>query len=85
MIPLFYFLLAWIVFLGLYGLMALMSIYQFMRFGIAQTGTWLTTVIFCTVTFLVVMGTGYLLIGVDWNQSLNLLGMFSVSAPAYLQ
>jgi hypothetical protein len=85
MIPLYIFLFIWLAFLGLYGLMSLVSVYQLMRYGIAQTGTWVTTVVFSTVALLVVLGAGSILISVDWNQSLNLFGTLSLSAPSYLQ
>ncbi len=85
MIPLYLFLLAWFVFLGFYGLMSLVSVFQLMRYGIAQTGTWVTTMLFCTVALLVVIGAGFFLLSTDWNQSLNILGAFSSNPTTYLQ
>jgi len=81
MIPLYVFLLAWLIFLVLYGVMALVSMLQFVRFGVAGTGTWLSTITFLVVALCVVFGTGWYLLGADWMQTLNLFGSLSSSVP----
>lgn len=80
MIPLSFFLFAWLAFIALYGVMGLVSLFQFLRFGVVGTGTWLSSVTFLTVALLVILGTGGYLLGVDWNQSLDLLGVIGPSS-----
>lgn len=84
MIPLSYFLIAWLVFLGLYAIMALISVLQMVRFGIAGSGTYLSTVLFLCASFLIVFGTGWFLIGVDWTQGVNAFGWLG-STPIFGQ
>ncbi len=79
MIPLYFFLIAWLVFLGLYGVMALVSLFQFIRFGVAGIGTWLSSLTFIAVVTVVILGTGSVLVGVDWHQSLNLFAWIGSS------
>lgn len=74
MIPFYAFLLAWLVFIALYGVMSLISIIQMLRFGIAVSGTWLSTITFLVVAFVVILGTGWYLLGIDWQQALNAFG-----------
>lgn len=79
MIPLSYFLIAWLVFLGLYAIMSFISVIQMVRFGIAGSGTYLSTVLFLCVAFLVIFGTGWFLIGTDWTQGVNAFSWLEAS------
>lgn len=74
MIPLYFFLIAWFVLLAIHGLMALLSVIQMMRFGIAGPGTWLTTTAFFVVSFVAIFGTSAYLISVDWSQAPDFFG-----------
>ncbi len=74
MIPLYAFLIAWLAFIGIYAIMALLSVIQMVRFGIANVGTYLSTVLFLAVLIVVLLGTGSTLIGIDWHQQLNAFG-----------
>lgn len=79
MITLYFFLLAWLVFLGLYGIMSLVSVLQMVRYGIAGSGTWLSTVVFLVVAFLVMLASGWYFLGVDWQQPVNAFGWLGAS------
>lgn len=72
MIPLYFFLIAWFVLLAIFGFMALLSVIQMMRFGLASPGTWLTTTIFFVVSLVVIFGTSAHLLSVDWSQTPDL-------------
>ncbi len=74
MLPLSYFLLAWIILLAIFGLVALISIMQMLRYGVVGIGTYLSTILFLLVSMVVVLGTGIFLTRVDWTQSMNLYG-----------
>ena len=74
MLPLSYFLLAWIILLAIFGLVALISIMQMLRYGVVGIGTYLSTILFLLVSMVVVLGTGIFLTRVDWTHSMNLYG-----------
>jgi hypothetical protein len=74
MIPLYIFLLIWFVLLAIFGFMALLSVIQMLRYGLAGVGTYLTTTAFFLATFLVIVGTSAFLVSVDWQQNIDLLG-----------
>jgi len=79
MIPLSYFLIAWFVFLAIYAIMALISMLQLIRLGIAGAGTFLSTAAFLVVVIVTVLGvTGYFLT-VHWGQDVNLFGWATTS------
>ncbi|MFZ2803606.1 MAG: hypothetical protein WA001_00110 [Patescibacteria group bacterium] len=80
MIPLSYFLIAWFIFLGIYGIMSLISMLQLVRLGLAGAGTFLSATFFMVVIVLVVLGTGSYFVGVDWHQGMNLFGWLSSSS-----
>ncbi|MBU1348473.1 hypothetical protein KJ781_00175 [Patescibacteria group bacterium] len=71
-IPLVIFLFAWFVFLVIFTFLALVSVVQMLRFGVAGPGTYLSTVTFLAVTGLVLGGVGLYLAGVDWNATLDI-------------
>lgn len=80
MIPLYFFLIAWLAFLGFYAIMGLLSVLQITRFGVAGHGTWYSTMIFLVVFFLVIAGTGMYLVGIDWTQPFNVMSIFGLSS-----
>ncbi|MBI5654830.1 hypothetical protein HZC53_04230 [Candidatus Uhrbacteria bacterium] len=82
MIPLIYFLLAWVVFLGIFAVMSLLTMMQMLRFGLAGLGTYATTFIFLAVSVAVVLGSAFYFTGVDWNQSADIFGGL-VSSPIF--
>lgn len=80
MIPLVYFLIAWGVFILIFGIMALLAILQMMRFGIAGLGTFASTFLFIAISVVTVLGCTVYFSTVDWNQGVNVLGGFANSA-----
>lgn len=77
MIPLSYFLLAWLVFFIIFGITAFMSVVQMLRFGVAGAGTYLSTGVFLTLSFLVILGCSIYFLNVDWQQTINIFGGFT--------
>ncbi|MFH1077720.1 MAG: hypothetical protein V1745_00345 [Patescibacteria group bacterium] len=71
-IPISFFLLAWFVLLVVFGLLAFISVIQMLRFGVAGSGTYLSTAVFLAVSGLVLGGVGLYLAGVDWNATLDI-------------
>lgn len=68
MIPLYVFLIAWLIFLGLYAILSLISVLQMLRFGVSGVGTYLTTLLFLFVGIGVIIGAAMLLKNTDWKQ-----------------
>jgi hypothetical protein len=68
MIPLSYFLIAWLVLLGLYFLMSMISVMQMVRFGIAGFGTYAATGIYLVIFVLTVLGCSVYFLTVDWTE-----------------
>jgi hypothetical protein len=73
MIPLTYFLVAWVVLLGIFGLMMLVTLLQMLRHGLPSTITYITTFFFLVVTAGTVIGTSLYLTQVDWNVGINVI------------
>ena len=82
MIPLYYFLLAWGVFLLIFVGMALLTVLQMIRFGIAGLGTYASTFLFLAVCVIVVLGGTVYFASVDWTQPVNIFGGL-VSSPIF--
>ncbi|MEO5927740.1 MAG: hypothetical protein ABIO72_03390 [Patescibacteria group bacterium] len=76
MIPLSYFLLAWIVLLAIYALLTLVSVIQMVRFAVASSMTYFSTAVFLIVAVLAIGATCVYLATVDWNLALNLGSLF---------
>jgi hypothetical protein len=74
MIPLYYFLAAWLIFFGIYCIMALISTLQLVRLGLSGVGTFFGTALFLVVLVFAVLGMGSYLVTVDWHQEVNVLG-----------
>jgi hypothetical protein len=71
-IPLSIFLVVWLVLLAIFSLVALVSVIQMLRFGVAGPGTYVSTGFFLIVVALVVGSTLLYLTGVDWSLGLTL-------------
>lgn len=82
MIPLSTFLIAWLIFLGLYGILALISIMQMVRFGVAGSMTYFSTAIYLVVALIAIGATAAYLMTVDWTLALDLGGV--LNATPYL-
>jgi hypothetical protein len=76
MIPLSVFLLIWIVLLVIYALLALVSVIQMIRFGVASTMTYFSTGVFLVVALIAIAATCVYFTTVDWSLGLNIGGLF---------
>lgn len=74
MIPLYYFLLVWMVFLAVYAVMALLSLIQMLRFGLTGLGTYLSTFVFLAAASGTIICCALYFSTVDWTISVNLFG-----------
>lgn len=82
MIPLPIFLIIWLVLLLVFLVMALFSVVQMMRFGIAGSMVYISTLSFWVVSAIVIVATASFLLTVDWSQSLS-FGQFFSSPSLY--
>lgn len=73
MIPLSYFLIAWVILLAIFGVMMLLTLVQMLRHGLPSPWTYITTFIFLIVTAGVVIGSGLYFTGVDWTTTINVI------------
>lgn len=73
MIPLGYFLIAWIVLLGLYAVLVLLTLLQMIRHGLHTPAAYISTFLFIIVILAVVIGSGLYFSGVDWTGGIDLL------------
>lgn len=80
MIPLIYFLLAWVAFLAIFAVMSLLTAMQMLRFGLAGLGTYASTFVFLAFSVVVVLGSAFYFTGVDWYQPVNIFGSLIDSA-----
>ncbi|MFA5936027.1 MAG: hypothetical protein WC787_04215 [Patescibacteria group bacterium] len=76
MIPLSIFLIAWLILLGIYVLLALVSMTQMIRFSVASSMTYFSTGVFLLVAILVISVTGIYLMTVDWTLGLDMGNIF---------
>jgi hypothetical protein len=74
MVPLIYFLIAWGVFILIFGIMAMLAILQMMRFGIAGLGTYASTFLFMAISVVTILGCVVYFLTVDWSQGVNIFG-----------
>ena len=79
MIPLVYFLFAWLVLVALFAIAALITVVMALRYGLSGLLTTLSTGLFLIVTCFVLVGMGAYLAGVDWNQDVRLFNSSGVN------
>jgi hypothetical protein len=79
MIPLVYFLFAWLILVLLFAIAALVSVLMALRYGLSGPLTTLSTLVFLGVTCLVLVGTAGYLLNVDWTQSIHLFSLPSTN------
>ncbi len=82
MLPLSAFLLAWIIFLGLYAVMSLLSLMCMLRYGVLGLGTSFSVLLFLAIVALSLFVTIPSLTNIDWSQSLNVLEVLN-SSPIF--
>lgn len=73
MIPLGYFLIAWLILLGFFGILMILTLMQMMRHGLPSVSTYLSTFLFVAVVAAVVLGSGIYFSNVDWNTQVNIV------------
>lgn len=83
-IPLWIFLLLWLVAVGFYALMAGLSSVQMLRYGLASPGTYGSVILFLGCAGLTLLVAGGYLAAADWSMSLSILGGSSVEVPMEL-
>lgn len=72
MIPLIYFVIAWLIFLGIFFILSALSIFQMLRHGLAHPLTQVSTAVFIILSVVMILGTLGYLAGVDLNNGLDL-------------
>ncbi len=77
MIPFSWLLLAWLGMLTLFALLALVTLFTYIRYSVANTTTYFSTFLFLGVAALVLVSTWIYLLQVDWSQNLDISPMFS--------
>lgn len=73
MIPLSYFLIAWVILLAIFGMMTLLTLLQMLKHGLPSPMTYASTFLFLIVTAGVVVGSAMYFAGVDWSSSVELV------------
>lgn len=79
MIPIFWFFLAWLVLVSLFAILSLVTALVNFKYGIANTGFYVSLGLFLTVGFFVVLFVGSYALTVDWSQTISLLPNLSPS------
>lgn len=72
MIPFSWLLLIWLGMLAVFGLVALITLFTHVRYGVANLTTYFSTFLFLGVTTIILFLTGMYLVQVDWSQGLDL-------------
>lgn len=76
MIPLSLFLVIWLVLIGIYAIVALITIVQMTRFAISGSVATLVILLYVVVAGLALGGTAMYLFGIDWNTTIEFGGTF---------
>lgn len=71
MIPLAWFLFAWIGLAGLFGLLSLITLVIHLKYGLSSFTTYLSAFVFLGVTVIVGWIIGNFVISIDWTQNLD--------------
>lgn len=71
MIPLGYFLIAWIVLLGVHAIFTIFTVMQILKHGTPNFATYFSTFMFIIVTTLTVLASGTYFLTIDWNQRIQ--------------
>jgi hypothetical protein len=82
MIPLVYFLFAWLVLMLLFAIGTLITVVMAMRYGLSGLTMTLATAVFLFVTCLVLIGMAGYLLGVDWSQNINVMNSVNLNFGA---
>lgn len=78
MIPLVYLLLVWLILVGIFAVMTLLTIMMSVRHSVASFGAYASTLLFLVVVAWVLIAAGIYFMGVDWSQPLQLFTRTSI-------
>ncbi len=73
MIPLGYFLIAWLVLVGLFCLLAFVTVVMQLRYGMSGTITFVSTTLFLVVSAAIILGMGWYFLTLDWTQDVQVI------------
>jgi hypothetical protein len=73
MIPLGYFLIAWLVLVAIFALLAFVTVIMNVRYGLSGLMTYLSTACFLIVVCVTLFVVGGFLVTVDWSQDVNFI------------
>lgn len=73
MIPLGYFLVAWLILIAIFALLTFVTVIMNVRYGLSSLMTYVSTAIFLGVICVVLFAVGGYFATVDWSQEVNLL------------
>lgn len=72
MIPIAIFVIIWLVFVGIFMVMAILSIMQMLRFGVRDPLTTWSVILFVGLSLLIILGTLLFLSQIDLQSGLDL-------------
>jgi hypothetical protein len=72
MVPLPFFLIAWVALLAIYGVLVFITLIQMLRHGLPSVGAYVTTFLFLLVTAGVVVWSVLYFTGVNWAVQIDL-------------
>lgn len=78
-IPLLWFLYAWLGLVGIFGLMAFLTVAMTLRFGLSCAATYVYTGLFAVVSAGVIIVMCNYFLTVDWTQMVNLLSTSAIT------
>lgn len=82
-IPLFFFLIAWLVLVGIFLLTSAITLLMYLRFGLAGSMTFLSTLIFVIISALMLLASANYLASVDWSQSVHIGSLMPDNSQNY--
>jgi hypothetical protein len=78
-IPLLWLLYAWLGLVGLFGLLAFLTIAMTLRFGLSCAATYVYTGLFAVISAGVIVSMCSYFMTVDWSQMVNLLSSSTIT------
>lgn len=81
-IPLAFFLLAYVIFVGFFLVFTLFNIFHIVKFGVKSVGAYVVTFSYVALSLAVLIVSYIYIAQIDWNQTVTL---FSSSSPYQLE
>ncbi len=78
MIPLFWFFIAWLACLAVFGVIALITVSIMLRFSFSALGSYVVTALFLGVTAAVLFVCGGYFMNINWSQTVNVVPQLGV-------